>query len=226
MATIKLGAFITNIAGSIGGTTFRRNQNKIVVSNKTRGASRNRLLDNEALGSLRTVVQNWSLFPQATRDSWATQAALFQFPDKFGDLKNLTGRELYTKLTAHLLAVNETTPDPNTLSSVVTTSPLVDFHIELGTDAHIDFAIPTPNMWAIVQVEFLKSLAISPTFTRRKIIAFSENPPMQIIEFPDELFAFFPFLAIGDQLRAYVTFMNRDGFRGAPQSIIGVVEAP
>lgn len=223
MATIKLGAFITNIAGSVGGTTFRRHQNAIVVSNKTRGASRNRLLNNNALASLRTVIQNWSLFTQALRDSWATQAALFQFPDKFGDLKNLTGRELYTKLAAHLLAVFKPSPNPNTLSSVVTTSPLLLFEVEHDDHAFITFTDPTPDMWALVQVEFLKSEAISPTFTRREIIAFSDNPPLQIIEFENELFAKFPFLEEGDLIRAYVTFMNRDGFRGAPQSIDTVV---
>lgn len=223
MATIKLGAFITNIAGSVGGTTFRRHQNAIVVSNKTRGASRNRLLNNNALASLRTVIQNWSLFTQALRDSWSTQAALFQFPDKFGDLKNLTGRELYTKLAAHLLVVFKPSPNPNTLSSVVTTSPLLLFEVEHDDHAFITFTDPTPDMWALVQVEFLKSEAISPTFTRREIIAFSDNPPLQIIEFENELFAKFPFLEEGDLIRAYVTFMNRDGFRGAPQSIDTVV---
>lgn len=223
MATIKLGAFITNIAGSIGGTTFRRNQNKIVVSNKTAGASKNRLLDNEAIGFLRIIIQNWSLLPQATRDAWATQAALYQFPDKFGDLKNLNSRELYTKLSGQLLAVQEPSPNPNTISSVVITSPLDIFTIDLGVEAFVTFTIPTPGMWGLVQVEFLKNLAISPTFTRRKIIAFSANPPNQRVDFGPALFEHFPFLAVGDQIRAYITFMNTDGFRGSPQSIVTVV---
>jgi hypothetical protein len=223
MATIKLGAWITNIAGSIGGTTFRRNQNKIVVSNKTRGASRNRLLNNFALNALRTIIQAWSLLPQATRDAWATQAAIFQFPDKFGDLKNLNSRELYIKLTGHLLVVRETTPNPNTLSSVVFTSPILDFVIDLPATAEMNFTIPTPGMWALIQIEFLSTDAVSPTFTRRKIIAFSDNPPNQTIDFGDELFEFFPFLQVGDRIRAYVTFMNTDGFRGVPQTVTTTV---
>ena len=68
MAVVKLGAIITQIAGSIGGWTFRRSQGSTVVYNKPGGASKNRLLLNAAFGNLREVIQGWALLSVGLRN--------------------------------------------------------------------------------------------------------------------------------------------------------------
>lgn len=134
MATFKLGAIITAIKGSIGGTTFRTNNatsiayNKPLRSNRSRNNKFNRSM---VIGSLFNV---WSTLSEPVRTEWNDQASLYQFPDKFGVLRNLTGRQLFVKLHTQLLNFSGTI-DPSTLSSAITTPILnrIDAFVSLGT---------------------------------------------------------------------------------------------
>lgn len=119
MATAKLGIIVTEIAGTIGGVTFRRHRGTTVVGIKSVGGAKSILLQNPRLGNLRTLVNNWGLLPVATRDNWDTAALLFTFPDKFGDQRNLSGRELYLKLQGHQIVIGGGALDPTALASAI-----------------------------------------------------------------------------------------------------------
>lgn len=119
MAVIKLGAIVTGIAGSIGGTTFRRTREGLSAMNKSGGPSRNRARQNSILNTLRARIQAWTDLTPITRGDWNDAAPLFQFPDKFGDLKTLTGRQLFIKLSTRAQLIEEPIPDPNSLDAVI-----------------------------------------------------------------------------------------------------------
>ena len=91
MANIKLGAIISDIQGSIGGTSFRRTPHGHSAYNK----QKKQLLSARALSSRRIelakVFQGWSQLTENERLQINEKALLFQFPDKFGNMKNLTG---------------------------------------------------------------------------------------------------------------------------------------
>lgn len=134
MAVLKFGALVTEIKGSIGGTTFRMKgatpviYNKPLRSNRSRNNVNNRSMD---LGSLFGI---WSTLSSTVRDDWNYQATLFTFPDKFGNLRNLTGRQLFVKLHAQSLNFAGNI-NPTTLSSSITTPILnrIDAFVGLGT---------------------------------------------------------------------------------------------
>ena len=60
MATFKLGAIITDIAGSIGGTTLKRNGSYKVIMNKSSGSAYSPLLQNRALSYLGSIFKAWA----------------------------------------------------------------------------------------------------------------------------------------------------------------------
>lgn len=120
MAVAKLGALVTGLAGSIGGTTFRRGNNFLVVQNKPKGPSKSRLATNTVLTRNVQTIQAWTSLNTGTQNAWDDAALLYQFPDKFGDLKNLTGRQLYIKLTTQAQWAGFTVlPDPTALDSTL-----------------------------------------------------------------------------------------------------------
>lgn len=123
MAVIKLGAIVTGIAGSIGGTTFRRTINGNSAYNKSNGPSRNTAKGNDSLQARRMVIQTWATLDGSQKQDWETVASTLLFPDKFGDLKNITGRQLFIKMSNRLvitdLAIRLNSPSNTTVPNVI-----------------------------------------------------------------------------------------------------------
>lgn len=213
MAVVKLGAIITQIAGSIGGWTFRRSQGSTVVYNKPGGASKNRLLLNAAFGNLREVIQGWALLSVGLRNQWNNAAPNFLFPDKFGDLRALNGRSLYIKLTASNLTAGDPSPSPNTLDSTIQNNSIVNNVIISGGSKLLTMDTDDPNIKYLVQAERLKNESISATFTRREIIFADGAGFNNIIAYTAEFNAKFPDIVAGEFFNIYVTQQNPDGFR-------------
>jgi hypothetical protein len=125
MATIKLGAIVTDIAGSVGGSTFRRGSNFIALYNKQRRQIKSVASPFSRLGALSNVVKTWSYMEQTDRDSWELIAGNYRFPSKFGENKILTARQLFTKLNGQLLPAGTINLNATGISDTVTI-PLID----------------------------------------------------------------------------------------------------
>lgn len=120
MALIVLGAIVTDIAGSIGGTTFRRGTTYKSAYNKSSGPAFNKVKPNRVLPVLTNIIRGWGSLTQSVQNQWDAQATIYQFPDRFGNLRNITGRQLYIKLTSQALTAGYTTPpDPFNLTGIV-----------------------------------------------------------------------------------------------------------
>lgn len=213
MATIKLSAIVTEIAGSVGGTTFRRFANGTIMQNKVSGASKNRLLNNPALPGLTTIINQWSVLAQATRDLWIAQALLFQFPDKFGILKNLSGRQLYIKLNSQAKFSGFTPPDVNTLSSLVEVTTIKVLTLETVPFAEIELFDPIDNVNISIRAEQIPNASVGFSFKKREII-FNQIINLTInVDFTTAFFNKFPLVQIGDIFNLYIVFTNSSGFR-------------
>lgn len=125
MATIKLGAIITDIAGSVGGSTFRRGSNFIALYNKQRRQIKSVASPFSRLGALSNVVKTWSYMEQTDRDSWELVAGGFRFTGKFGNDKILSARQLFTKLNGQLLPTGTINLNASGISSIVSV-PLIN----------------------------------------------------------------------------------------------------
>ncbi len=216
MATAKLGAIIVQLAGSIGGTTFRRFQGKLVVSNKTIGTSKSRLLTNPKIQEFTKIIQAWNLLASNVIAEWVDQATNFQFPDKFGDLRNLNPRDFYTKLTSQLAIVNEV-PDVFNLDSFIEPASINTFQINTSTSlAVIQFNELIPDTFVLLKIQVITNAVNKPVIDRRKIIFAEKTTITSSIFFFSELVERLPDLKTGDIILVHVILMNEFGFRASP----------
>lgn len=117
MAVAKLGAIITDISGSIGGTTFRRSATGQVIYNKPKGTGLGRTKGSLTMSANVKTILGWNQISQAERDAWAQLAADHPVVDKFGDLKNLTGRQYYIRNTSACQVAGYAAPEPDGLAA-------------------------------------------------------------------------------------------------------------
>ena len=108
MAVIKLGSIVTDIAGSIGGTTFRRTSTGHAVYNKQGRQVKSAFSKASRKNQLGNIFSNWYNLSESEREQWALNASTYPLKDKFGNTKYLTGRQLFTKLNAQLLPAGTT----------------------------------------------------------------------------------------------------------------------
>ena len=102
MATFKIGAIITQISGSIGGTTFRKSANSNIIYNKQKRQNLSRNNNNSKSFINGFYFKAWGNLQEDERQGWNDIAPLYQFEDKFGDPKTLTGRQFFTKMQCQL----------------------------------------------------------------------------------------------------------------------------
>ena len=108
MATFKLGAIITDVAGSIGGTTIRRTPNGHAIYNKQGTQIKSAFAEKSKRVQLSNVFSSWARLSKEQKSAWQDLAVLYPQKDKFGGLKQLTARQFFTKLNAQLVPVNRT----------------------------------------------------------------------------------------------------------------------
>lgn len=219
MATIKLGMLVSQLAGSIGGTTFRRGNGFIAMQNKTKGASKAKLLKNPALARMGSIVKQWLLIPPADREEWNAKSFLFQFPDKFGDMKYLSGRQLFIKLTNHSFNVGGTYIDPFALTSAVPISVAVAWEIQTPETAEIEVVVDDPIPLVVISAEIIKSKGILPVYNKRQILHSATPNAFGIVSFGPQLFNKFPLLKTNDIVRVYYYSQNNFGFKTFSQYV-------
>lgn len=103
MANIKLGAIITDIAGSVSGSTFRRTPAGIILYNKQGTQIKSAFAKFSVKNRITAIFRNWEILSNDDKIAWGNNALLYPVTNKFGQLKYLTGRQLFTKLNTQLL---------------------------------------------------------------------------------------------------------------------------
>lgn len=219
MATFKLGSIITDIAGSIGGTTLKRNGSYKVIMNKSSGTPYSRSYNNPSLQYLPFIFKSWSRLDDAEKAAWKEQALLFTFPDKFGTLRNLSARQLFVKLNAQRWLDTPSFVDVSTISSF-TENFTIDHVIFNSTEPRFNFAVN--GNYSGLQ-KYYVSLEISlqplraPSFISRKVIGVYElwaNSGVNIIE---DVLKAYPFFNRNYNARLYICAVNNSGFKSVQQ---------
>jgi hypothetical protein len=119
MGKIQLSALVTNITGSIGGTTFRRTPRGTIAYNKQSRLITNAITSNVQRLNIGTIFSNWSRVDKNIQDQWKNVALQVPFVDKFGKNVFLTGRQLYTKCVSQGLVYPGISPNPFSFSTEV-----------------------------------------------------------------------------------------------------------
>ena len=227
MATIKLGAFISEIAGSVGGTNFRRFRGQTVVSNKTSGASKSKLLQNKGLMNTVKVNKTWSGLSASVKNVWATQANNFNFKDKFGNDKKLTAYQFYCYISNNAVNSGQSIPDPATIVSAVEVLDIgiIDF---FGYNDQVDVTLNTSisNIKVLFYFEITTGALPAPTFTRRRLAGVNTITEGISVTYLELAGALDPnSYKVGDNVRIYLQTVNTSGFKSVMQYVEGVVSA-
>lgn len=217
MAIFKLGVIITDIAGSIGGTVFKRGQTAGVLYNKGKAASKNILYQNAQLNPIASIFKKWGLLSPALQSDWNAAALLFLFPDKFGTMRNLKGRQLFTKLNIQLLPVGLYNDDPAGITSVVNSMTISNGIIDVANQlVNFDTYVAAGTVNYLVSAEITQNFLRSPTFTRRKVLYYDSTSGTSSTEFGFQFFNEFPYFDANYVGRIYVDTINDFGFKGVP----------
>lgn len=120
MAKIKLGAFITEIAGKVGGTVFSRNKGGAYAKNRVMPSNPRTTAQQNIRGFFGAMAQQWRALTQAQRESWNELAGTFSLNNSLGDAIRLSGIALFQKLNGNLRSLGN--------------SPILNAPMLAGTD--------------------------------------------------------------------------------------------
>jgi hypothetical protein len=221
MAVFQLGAIVTKIKGSIGGTAFKTQRATNVMFRKSNGYSRSKLLNNQALQYARYIFTRWGYLNPEVQSGWQNMAAIIFFPDKFGNQVHITGRQLYTKTNINLKRVEYFESISPTFSTVI---PILDVeegvinpvskYLTLGVE-YFDNATAYVEVSAQVSVNNLQS----PVYNRRETLLFELITGAALLDLGTAFFAKFPYVTAGYNVRLYVTPVNIYGIKGTPIAV-------
>lgn len=223
MASFKLGAIITEIQGSIGGTTIRRTPRNPLMYNKQGRQFRSANSVNSRASALGNIFRSWGNLEQDRRDFWNGIAPLYPQKDKFGNDVLLSGRQFFTKLNAQLLPVGRSV-DVSTFSDLLS-APEVE---TLGISITNQVALVITNTEIINSYVLLRVFPIrqggSSVINNSSKFIYNEKVNEEVkISFFNYFSSEYPFAKIGDKFGVNVIFMNEWGFRSNVQSFVVVV---
>jgi hypothetical protein len=220
MAILKMGALVTEIVGSLGGNAFKRQRGTQVMFKKSNGASRSKVLNNKTLSQKSQILKSWSSLTTEVKAEWNFQATKYQFPNKFGDMVNLTGIQLQRKLQIQLSPVTLTLIEPEYLDTYVIPFTIYEATINWGTkDFNIEVTSDNdPNIIAVM-VEISSKSLNAPSFVRRGILSVNELYSDSPRNFIDELYTKYPFINSSYNMRVYLYAINQTGFVSVQQTL-------
>lgn len=219
MATFKLGAIITDIAGSIGGTTLKRNGSYKVIMNKSSGTPYSRSYNNPSLQYLPFIFKAWSTLEIAEKEAWIDQARYYTFPDKFGNLRALSGRQLFIKLNAQRWLVEPSLVDVSSLTSF-TENFTIDHVVFNPTEPRFNFAVNGDYSGLqkyYVSMEISLQPLRAPSFISRKVIGVYELTANSGVNIIDDVMLAYPFFNKNYNARLYICAVNDSGFKSVWQ---------
>jgi hypothetical protein len=152
MARIKFGAFITDVAGKIGGTVFSKNKGGAYAKNKVSPSNPKTSYQTGIRAILAAVSQAWRALTDAQRESWNSAAKLDALSSKNGDVRSVSGHGYHQALNTRLqhvgVAMIATPPAPAAPTGITSLSAVAD-----NSDASIKLTfapiIPVADYWLV-----------------------------------------------------------------------------
>ncbi|MEX0596344.1 MAG: hypothetical protein WD512_07570, partial [Candidatus Paceibacterota bacterium] len=198
MASIILGTIITDLAGSVGGSTFRRTPRGIILYNKQGTQIKSAFAKNSVKNQIGVVFRAWQSLDLETRGAWSDEATLYPQLDKFGNTVTLTGRQFFTKLNTQLIPV-QLTADINNISNIITDGLVVSVIASITAEQFIiDFNKEINDYFILVSVYPLRAgSGVNGTrhFFRTAIVDLDNALEVDIYV---QFIAQFPFSQVGD----------------------------
>jgi hypothetical protein len=214
MARFQYGAIITRISGSIGGTNFRLYRGMPVISNKSQGYSKSKLLSNNRLSKIATIFRAWASLPLVQREEWDRLSLDYSFPNKFGTLVVLSGQQFFIKVNSQSIPVDIFNLDANDCAVTIDTPVFDGFAVNSSIKtAIVGFKGLTIFNYYLFQAERFTKTPRAPLFNRRKIFFTTWNNTIFTSDMFVELEAEVGGISAGDIIRLYYWNQSEGGLR-------------
>ena len=211
MAVIKLGSIVTDIAGSIGGTTFRRTSTGHAAYNKQGRQVKSAFAKTSRKNELGNIFSSWYNLTENEREQWALNASVYPLKDKFGNTKYLTGRQLYTKLNAQLLPANVTS-NVNNFDSFVELAPVNIYSFDINDNTlKLHVAGAFEKQFIYISMYQLRSRGRVKPHAHFKRTAVKEVLSETNVDIWDEFKKQFPLAENGQTFGFNIQFVNQCG---------------
>lgn len=102
MAKVKFGMMMVDASGKLGGQVFSKNRSGSYVRTKVTPSNPQSFAQQEIRAILGAISASWSGLTALQRASWNGAVDAWKKTDIFGDLKNPTGKNLFTALNINL----------------------------------------------------------------------------------------------------------------------------
>jgi len=226
MANVKLGIILTEIVGSVGGGTFRRSPAGLVLQTFNRGRSRSKIAQNTQLAKMGSFVAGWSVLAQIEKDKWDAMALVYQFPDKFGDMRHLTGRQLYLKLQGNFLVINGPVIDILNSDTIRPSFELDTIALNPNNPLVLTLKNNDSFGYCLLQIVRRTKGQKAVNWARSAFMAFIDLSVSNSVDFSQVFHERYPYAVDGDNLVFFLTAMNDYGFRSNAIAKDEVFEIP
>ena len=125
MAQVQLGPLVSQIAGSIAGTTFQRGASGVQVRRKPLPILRRTPRTNAQRQAIALLSRSWRSLTSVQRSAWDAQALALTWTNRFGDVIAGKGYWLYTRTNLRLLSLGSA-PAPSP-APPITFAPVTSF---------------------------------------------------------------------------------------------------
>jgi len=113
MALIKLGAFITQISGKVGGQSFATGKGGSYIKNIGSYTVRQNALTSSKLLNFSFLAGQWRLLTNSQRAGWTEEALNHPYQNRVNETKFYSGYILFIKFNGNLIQAGDTfKPDP------------------------------------------------------------------------------------------------------------------
>lgn len=221
MAVFKMGALVTEMAGSVGGTSFRRFRGSFVMYNKSLGGAKSKLLSNHKLAYLGWLFRQWRSLGNDVKHQWKSEADKYTFPDKFGVNRILSPKDFFVKMNGNLSAVNQYFPAADNFDANLCVYNLARFRVDIDDKrALIEINMNNLENFFLFQCVVSNKYPFSFVFDRKKLTSSTRNNDNFEIDIFDELIAQFPNIAAGNFVTLYHQSMSLYGMRSVKSATV------
>lgn len=161
MASVKYGAFITDIKGSIGGQTFKGTrsggvmQNKVCSSPLSKGGARLAVtgapMPINPQVALRMIVSQWRGLSAAQRSAWNSFAPSLPFINKFGESYTASGYQCFVFLNMNLITSEQNSIDDPPMIEELPDAPTYQIEVVETPALSVTVAVDVPAgyVWSL-----------------------------------------------------------------------------
>lgn len=117
MASIRLGAVVSEIAGSLDGVVYSHNRNGRYVRARVKPTNPRSVKQTVVRGGFASLSQQWRTLTAAQRTAWASLGAQMTQTNRLGEATTLTGNQAFISINQLKLTAGQAT---------VTAAPVLD----------------------------------------------------------------------------------------------------